>query len=71
MITYDGTTNPTEHASLYNHNVEASFVLEDKKDLCMCKGFGSTLAGTALTWYIYIARGNVKSFADLINLFNF
>ena len=70
MIAYDGTTDQTKHVSLYEHKVETSSVPEDKKELCMCKGFGSTLTGAALTWYINIARGSVKSFADLINLFN-
>ena len=36
----------------------------------MWKGFRSTLIGATLTWYINIASGSVKSFADLVNLFN-
>ncbi|KAK9750159.1 hypothetical protein RND81_02G177700 [Saponaria officinalis] len=36
----------------------------------MCKGFGSTLTGPALQWYINLHSGSITSFADLVNSFN-
>ena len=69
MKAYDGTTDPVEHISLYKHRIEASSIPANKKEICMCKGFGTTLTGAALTWYMNIPLRSVKCFADLVNLF--
>ncbi|XP_074288824.1 uncharacterized protein LOC141613978 [Silene latifolia] len=37
----------------------------------MCKRFGTTLTGPALQWYINLPNGSIRSFADLINIFNY
>ncbi|XP_074301114.1 uncharacterized protein LOC141632465 [Silene latifolia] len=34
------------------------------------QSFGTTLTGPALQWYINLPHGSIKSFVDLINLFN-
>ncbi|XP_074301252.1 uncharacterized protein LOC141632619 [Silene latifolia] len=36
----------------------------------MCKGFGSTLTGAALQWFVGLPNGTISSFADLVNAFN-
>ncbi|XP_074305785.1 uncharacterized protein LOC141641006 [Silene latifolia] len=40
------------------------------KEACMCKGFGSTLTGAALQWFVGLPNGTISSFADLVNAFN-
>ncbi|XP_074361074.1 uncharacterized protein LOC141701268 [Apium graveolens] len=42
----------------------------DLKEPCMCKGFGSTLAGPALQWFVNLPNGSIGTFADLVNAFN-
>ncbi|XP_074306470.1 uncharacterized protein LOC141641717 [Silene latifolia] len=36
----------------------------------MCKGFGSTLSGAALQWFVGLPNKSISSFADLVNAFN-
>ena len=36
----------------------------------MCKGFGSTLTGPALQWFVSLQNGTITSFADLVDAFN-
>ncbi|XP_074298149.1 uncharacterized protein LOC141628969 [Silene latifolia] len=36
----------------------------------MCKGFGSTLSGAALQWFVGLPNKSISSFADLLNAFN-
>ncbi|XP_074318517.1 uncharacterized protein LOC141655330 [Silene latifolia] len=40
------------------------------KEACMCKGFGSTLSGAALQWFVSLPNKSISSFADLVNAFN-
>ncbi|XP_074318117.1 uncharacterized protein LOC141654907 [Silene latifolia] len=40
------------------------------KEACMCKGFGSTLTGATLQWFVGLPNGTISSFADLVNAFN-
>ena len=39
------------------------------REATMCKGFGSTLIGPALQWYINLPSRSIASFADLSNKF--
>ncbi|XP_074288104.1 uncharacterized protein LOC141613266 [Silene latifolia] len=48
----------------------AASIPSEFRQICMCKGFGTTLIGLALHWYINLPNGSIKSFADLINTFN-
>ncbi|XP_074270976.1 uncharacterized protein LOC141594891 [Silene latifolia] len=41
-----------------------------QKEACMCKGFGSTLSGAALQWFINLPNKSISSFAGLVNVFN-
>ncbi|XP_074305572.1 uncharacterized protein LOC141640791 [Silene latifolia] len=48
----------------------AASIPSELRQVCMCKGFGTTLTGPALQWYINLSNGSIKSFTDLINSFN-
>ncbi|XP_074315390.1 uncharacterized protein LOC141651584 [Silene latifolia] len=39
-------------------------------EACMCKGFGSTLSGAALRWFVNLPNKSISSFAGLVNVFN-
>lgn len=36
----------------------------------MCKGFGATLAGPALQWFICLPKGSIDSFVELHQQFS-
>ncbi|XP_074300192.1 uncharacterized protein LOC141631418 [Silene latifolia] len=40
------------------------------KEACMCKGFGSTLSGAALQWFVGLPNKSIANFAELVNAFN-
>ncbi|XP_074266957.1 uncharacterized protein LOC141590252 [Silene latifolia] len=48
----------------------AAAIPSELRQVCMYKGFGTTLTGPTLQWYINLPNGSIKSFADLINSFN-
>ncbi|XP_074315289.1 uncharacterized protein LOC141651475 [Silene latifolia] len=48
----------------------ASSIPSELRQVCMCKGFGTTLNEPALKWYINLPNGSIKSFADLVKSFN-
>ncbi|KAF2573027.1 hypothetical protein F2Q70_00005563 [Brassica cretica] len=64
--TYDGTGDPDDHIAQYKQMMLA---LALPREFCceatMCKGFGSTLIGPALQWYINLPIGSISSFATL------
>ncbi|XP_074298583.1 uncharacterized protein LOC141629494 [Silene latifolia] len=41
-----------------------------EKEASMCKGFGSTLSGSALQWFINLPNKSISNFAELVNVFN-
>ncbi|XP_074304408.1 uncharacterized protein LOC141639114 [Silene latifolia] len=41
-----------------------------EKEACMCKGFGSTLSGAALQWFVNLPNESISSFAGLGNISN-
>ncbi|XP_021770754.1 uncharacterized protein LOC110734941 [Chenopodium quinoa] len=51
MTMYDGTTDPDEHVSLYKQKMMTNSIPRDIREAIMCKGFGATLSGPALTWF--------------------
>ncbi|XP_021714618.1 uncharacterized protein LOC110682570 [Chenopodium quinoa] len=69
MTMYDGTTDPDEHVSLYKQKMMTSSIPRDIREAIMCKGFGSTLSSPALTWFINLDNGTIRSFAGMVNLF--
>ncbi|KAK9065007.1 hypothetical protein SSX86_016390 [Deinandra increscens subsp. villosa] len=70
MKLYDGTTDPEEHVAQYMERMEVIYMPPDIKEACLCKGFGSTLTGSALKWLLSIPPYSIPSFSHLINLFN-
>ncbi|KAJ0942255.1 putative retrotransposon gag domain-containing protein [Helianthus annuus] len=70
MKLYDGTTDPEEHIAQYRERMEINPIPERLKEACMCKGFGSTLTGSALKWLPSLPPYSITSFANLVNLFN-
>ncbi|XP_038718291.1 uncharacterized protein LOC120011280 [Tripterygium wilfordii] len=69
MKLYDGTEDPEEHVAHYKQKMFATSIPLDLREACMCKGFGSTLTGPALQWYISLPNGNISSFAQLVDTF--
>ncbi|XP_074297245.1 uncharacterized protein LOC141627950 [Silene latifolia] len=47
-----------------------AFIHTEFRQVCMWKGFRTTLTGPAVQWYINLPNGSIKSFADLVNIFN-
>ena len=52
MKLYDGSTDPEEHVAQYRERMEINPIPERLKEACLCKGFGSTLTGSALKWLL-------------------
>ncbi|XP_021723769.1 uncharacterized protein LOC110691160 [Chenopodium quinoa] len=69
MTMYDGTADPDEHVSLYKQKIMTSSIPRDIREAIMCKGFGATLSGPALTWFINLDNWTIRSFAGMVNLF--
>ncbi|XP_074318798.1 uncharacterized protein LOC141655627 [Silene latifolia] len=44
--------------------------IRPEKEACICKGFGSTLSGAALQWFVNLPNKSISSFAGLVNVFN-
>ncbi|XP_074374437.1 uncharacterized protein LOC141714840 [Apium graveolens] len=70
MRRYDGTSDPLEHIAQYKQRIFTIPITRDLKEACMCKGFGSTLSGPALQWFVNLPQGSIRTFADLIDAFN-
>ena len=70
MKLYDGSTDPKEHVAQYRERMEINPIPANLKEACLCKGFGSTLTGTALKWLLSVPPYSITSFAHLINMFN-
>ena len=69
MISYDGTTDPDEHVALYKQKLMTISVSKRDREAVMCKSFGTSLTGPALTWFMHLQHGSISSFADLVNAF--
>ena len=69
MKSYDGKTDPEEHIVQYRERMEVIPIPAHLKEACLCKGFGSTLTGSALKWLLNLPPYSINSFAHLINLF--
>ncbi|KAF2559141.1 hypothetical protein F2Q68_00016751 [Brassica cretica] len=56
---YDGTTNPDDHVAQYRQRMLAVALPKESREATMCKGFGSTLTGPALKWYINLPSRSI------------
>ncbi|XP_074266296.1 uncharacterized protein LOC141588768 [Silene latifolia] len=70
MTLFDGTTDPCDHISQFKQKMMVTTATGASKEACMCKGFGSTLTGAALQWFVGLPNGTISSFTDLVNAFN-
>ena len=70
MKAYDGTTDPQEHVAQYKQRMFTVPITRELREPCMCKGFGSTLTGPALQWFVGLPNGSIETFADLVDAFN-
>ncbi|KAF2557478.1 hypothetical protein F2Q68_00015071 [Brassica cretica] len=66
---YDGTTDPDDHVAQYRQRMLAVALPKGSREATMCKGFGSTLTGPALQWYINLPSRSMASFAVLSDKF--
>jgi len=70
MELYRGLADPVEHVNQYKQKISTlSFDSDEQKEQCMCRFYGSTLAGPALAWLTNMPNGTFKGFADLVNAF--
>ncbi|KAF2556343.1 hypothetical protein F2Q68_00013847 [Brassica cretica] len=66
---YDGTGDPDDHIAQYKQRMLAVALPRESREATMCKGFGSTLIGPALQWYINLPTRSISSFASLSDKF--
>jgi hypothetical protein len=70
MKLYDGSSDPEEHVAQYRERMEINPIPDRLKEACLCKGFGSTLTGSALKWLLSLPPYSITLFAHLVNPFN-
>ncbi|XP_048613390.1 uncharacterized protein LOC106378400 [Brassica napus] len=66
---YDGTYDPDDHIVQYKEQMLAVALPKESREATMCKGFGSTLIGPALQWYINLPTKSISSFTSLSDKF--
>ncbi|KAF3580893.1 hypothetical protein DY000_02030947 [Brassica cretica] len=69
IMAYDGTTDPDDHVAQYRQTMLTIALPKDSREATMCKGFGSTLTGPALQWYINLPSRSIASFTILSDKF--
>ncbi|KAF3587766.1 hypothetical protein F2Q69_00029424 [Brassica cretica] len=66
---YDGMGDPDDHIAQYKQRMLAVALPKESCEATMRKGFGSTLIGPALQWYINLPTRSISSFASLSDNF--
>ncbi|KAF2617112.1 hypothetical protein F2Q68_00040145 [Brassica cretica] len=66
---YNGNTDPDDHIAQYRQRMLAVALPKGSREATMCKGFGSTLTGPSLQWYINLPSRFIASFAVLSDKF--
>ncbi|KAF2545472.1 hypothetical protein F2Q70_00023138 [Brassica cretica] len=66
---YEGTGDPDDHIVQYKQRMLAVALPKEYSEATICKGFGSTLIGPALKWYINLPTRSISSFAGLSDKF--
>ncbi|KAJ9544561.1 hypothetical protein OSB04_024268 [Centaurea solstitialis] len=66
---YSGISDPVEHIAQYKQLVWTVPIPTQFQEICMCKGFGSTLTGAALQWLINLKPKSIASWSELVNQF--
>uniref|UniRef100_A0A0D3AU41 Retrotransposon gag domain-containing protein n=2 Tax=Brassica oleracea var. oleracea TaxID=109376 RepID=A0A0D3AU41_BRAOL len=59
---YDGTSDPDDHVAQYRQRMLAIALPKESREATMCKGFGSTLTGPPLQWYINLPSRFIASY---------
>ncbi|XP_074299709.1 uncharacterized protein LOC141630861 [Silene latifolia] len=70
MTLFEVTTDLCDHVSQYKQKMMVTIATGVSKEACMCKGFGSTLSGAALQWFVSLPNKSISPFVDLVNAFN-
>ncbi|XP_074314221.1 uncharacterized protein LOC141649429 [Silene latifolia] len=70
MTLYDGTADPLDHVNQLKQKMMVVTATGSLKEACICKGFGSTLSGAVLKWFVSLPNKSISTFADLVNAFN-
>ncbi|XP_074298920.1 uncharacterized protein LOC141629898 [Silene latifolia] len=68
MTLYDGTEDPLKHINQYKQKMMVVATTVPEKEACMCKGFGSTLLGAALQWFVNLPNKPEKLSSDLYRI---
>ena len=58
-----------DHIAQYRHRMLPVALPKEWREATLCKGFGSTLIGPALKWYINLPSRSISSFAILSDKF--
>ncbi|XP_013745211.1 uncharacterized protein LOC106447791 [Brassica napus] len=66
---FDGIGDPDDHIAQYKERMLAVALPKESREATMCRGFGSTLIGHALQWYINLPTRSISSFAGLSDKF--
>ena len=66
---YGGTGDPDNHIAQYKLRMLSVALPRESRRATMCKGFGSTLIGPALQWYINLPSRSISSFETLSDKF--
>ena len=69
MKLYDEMTDLDDHIAQYKQRMFKIAIPRDLREVCMCKGFGSSLIGPALQWYTNLPNNLICSFAQLMDTF--
>ena len=64
-VTFTGVEDPEAHLTTFH----TQMMLVGGSDAVRCKLFMSTLAGTAMDWFVSLPNGHVTSFPQLTKLF--
>ncbi|XP_031257473.1 uncharacterized protein LOC116115458 [Pistacia vera] len=69
MKPYDDTTDPDDHIASYKQRMFTISIPRALREACICKSFGSSLAGPSLQWYTNLPNGSIDLFAQLTDTF--
>lgn len=70
MKPYNGSSDPQDHIAQYKQRMFMVHIPQNLREPCMCKGFGSTLSGPVLHWFVNLPNRSISSFTVLVDAFN-
>ena len=69
MKLYDGSTDLNDHMIHYKYKMMSTDLAPHQWEAGMCRGFGETLAGPALNWFLNLPFRTIGSYQELANKF--